>query len=153
MQRFMFTIHQNDKLFTISSIANPLIFASFDKQKVLNLVNILKTHKTNTNKWLNSTRMVTNNFVHLTENEHFFNSNKIEIGYYDLNDKNDLICIANMSHVHNIKIFFVKDFFYDSTLPLLSVQGIIVHDGPIQVDYDNIDINVRSYFEQIIKKK
>ena len=153
MERIIFTIHQSNKLFTVSSIANPLIFASFDKQKISYLVDTLKVHKSKTNKWLNSTRMITNNIIYLTENDNFYNSNEIEVAYFDLNNQDDLICIANMYHVHNIKIFLIKDVVYDTSIPLLSIQGIIVNDGPIQLDNDNIDINIRSYFEQIIKKK
>lgn len=153
MNRIIFTIHQNNNLFTVASIANPIIFASFDKQKVSNVVDILKTHKKNTNKWINSTRMVTNNTIYLTENDKFFNSNEIEIAYFDLNDQNDLTCIANIYHVHNIKIFLIKDVVYDSMTPLLSIQGIIVDDGPIQLDNNSLDINIRLYFEEIIKKK
>ena len=74
MERIIYTIHQNNKLFTVSSIANPIIFSSFDKQKISNVIEVLKTHKKNTNRWLNSTRMVTNNAIYLTENEKIFNS-------------------------------------------------------------------------------
>ena len=153
MERIIYTIHQNNKLFTVSSIANPIIFSSFDKQKISNVIEVLKTHKKNTNRWLNSTRMVTNNAIYLTENEKIFNSNEIEIAFFDLNNQEDLICIANIYHVHNTKIFLVKDVVYDAETPLLSVQGIIVEDVPIQLDTSNIDINLRLYFEEIIKKE
>lgn len=153
MNNIIFTIHQNNKLFTVSSIANPIIFASYDKQRISNVVDILKTHKKNTNKWINSTRMVTNNMIYLTENEKFFNSSEIDVAYFDLNNQEDLTCIQNIYHVHNIKIFMINDVAFDLTTHLLSIQGIIVDNGPIQLDNNNIDINIRLYFDAIMKIK
>lgn len=153
MEKIIFTIHQNNKLFTVSSVSNPIIFASFKKNKILNVIDILKRHKENTNKWLNSTRMITNNTIYLKENEKMFSSSEIEIAFFDLNNQEDLTCIASIYHIHNIKMFLIQDVVYDTTAPLLSIHGILVDDGPIQLDNDNIDINVRLYFEQILKKK
>lgn len=184
MQKIIYTIHQNNKLFTVSTVGNPVILASYDSKRLDKLIKILKTHKEITNKWLNKSRMFSKNTIHLIENDVSYekeendliyekeefknycllneelnsiyeesnNSNEIDIGYFNMDEHDGLTCIGNMYNVHNIKIFIVKDIEYNETIPLLSIQGLIMDKGPIELDREKLDINIRLYFDNLINK-
>lgn len=134
--RFWFVLHRNNQLFTIPTVKEPLIVVSTHKETIRGLMNTLRKHKVKTNKWMNKCRMHNENVLYLTEQDGAIDTaSLIQMAYIDLNDEGCVQTLHTMYNIHKMRVFMMTDFVYSEEdaspdSPLLSVQGLTLHNGP-----------------------
>lgn len=143
--RFWFVLHQNNQLLTIQTIKEPLIMASTHKDTMQCLMHTLREHKVKTNKWLNKCRMYNENVLHLTEQSAGVDDSLlIEMAYLDMNDEGCVQTLRNMYYIHKMRVFMLSDYTYSEEapdVPLLSVQGLTLQNGPSKDNEDFMHIH------------
>lgn len=148
-------IQQNENLLTVQTVKYPVIIACTNKNIVDSLVFTLRDHKRKHNKWINQSRMCTTNTLHLIENTSRFKDNHIESSVINFKNKNDVYNLLRMLHFQKMRLFVVDNFQLDSSIPMLTLNGILLDNHHIvtpQWDLVN-DIDLRDYLESTVWNK
>ena len=88
--------------------------------------------------------MYTKNVLHLTgheEDKDKIRSSKIELAYLDMNDTGCLLTYRHMYYIHNMRIYMMDDFEYNSNESLLSIHGFTLTNEPSKGTFADMEIH------------
>lgn len=123
----MFSTYIND---------HTLLIVTPDRTNIELFKNTLIHHKAKTNKWLNKGYKFTSKdprkvTLELIENSGYDTKlDDLQVTYNDLSNTQDTLFINRLYELANIKMFMMYEYEYMPSIPLLSIEGVLIDTPP-----------------------